>query len=131
LESTFREELEASRMWNQKPVVSKQIVESTIAEMHKIYWDCSGAMRHKVALPSLNISVLVSELHNLSLQFLMWVVDAEPMSGRSKSDKSQNMEQTYSLTGECYISFGKILQRDFDEATNDEVLCENREVEIT
>lgn len=64
--------------------MSKQVVESTIEELHKIYWDCSGALRSNARLPFINAGISVSELHNLSLQFLMWVVDSEPKSSRSK-----------------------------------------------
>jgi len=67
--------------------------------MHKIYWDYSGVVKNKVALPSIQATISVSELHNLSLQFLMWVVDAEPRSGRLKQQKAPEVEQTYSLTG--------------------------------
>lgn len=76
--------MEASRTRNQKLVVSKQVVESTIEELHKIYWDCNGALRHNMSLPLINANISASELHNLSLQFLMWVVNAEPKSARSK-----------------------------------------------
>jgi hypothetical protein len=50
--------------------------------MHKIYWDLNGALKNNGMLPSINASISVGELHNMSLQFLMWIVQVEPTSGR-------------------------------------------------
>jgi hypothetical protein len=70
--------------------VSKQVVQSTIDEMHKIYWDLSGAVKSNVILPNINTSISVGEMQNMSLQFLMWIVQVEPKSARTKKLARKN-----------------------------------------
>lgn len=84
--------------------MNKQITQSTIDEMHKVYWS-----NEQVPLPALSPSISTSDMHSASLQFLMWLVEDKP----TKQDGET--EQTYRLCGECYISFNRIVQRDFKE----------------
>lgn len=118
LGDAFHKEMESHR------TSKHDLVRSTLDEMHKISWEEAKADRQhgtSAPLPRLAMPIAVSDIHNTSLQFLMWQVVS----------LNKDEVETYVLRAECYISLGKVLQREFTERLVDGVVQECHRVRVS
>lgn len=77
--------MEAMNSKTPATISKHDLVRSTLDEMHKISWDKSKADQLYLAIPKLEMSLSVSDIHNTSLQFLMWQVVA-PKTNKQKAE---------------------------------------------
>lgn len=68
-------------------------------------------MKRGGVMPKLVIDLAVGDMHNTSLQFMMWQV-VQPQRGDEQIE-------TYALCGECYVAFYRLLQREYMEALDE------------
>ena len=77
--------------------------------MNTIAWSEETAEKLRWKLPSVKCFIVGSLIHNASLQFLLWNLNDASL----QTTANHSQASTVHLVAECYLSFHKLLGKDF------------------